>query len=63
MMNNKQIVEHKLEFLLNKLVYITDFHNENQVNFLLKEIDYWRTELLKIETEEHFKELEDEQNH
>ena len=63
MMNNKQIIEHKLEFLLNKLEYITDFHNENQVSFLLKEIDYWRTELLKIETEEHFKELKDEQNH
>ena len=63
MMNNKQIVEHKLEFLCDKLEYITDFHTENQVSFLLKEIDYWRTELLKIETEEHFKELENEQNY
>lgn len=63
MSNNKeQILQKKLEFLYNKLEETTETHNQKQVDFLIQEIDYYQTEVLKLETYHYYKEIEDDQD-
>jgi hypothetical protein len=63
MSNNKeQILQKKLEFLYNKLEKITENHNQKQVDFLIQEIDYYQTEVLKLETYQYYKEIDNDQD-
>jgi hypothetical protein len=62
MTNRREIIECKLEYLYEKLGGLEDFNpNSNQAIFLLNEIDYYRTELLKLETQEYFNLIENEE--
>jgi hypothetical protein len=64
MTNKRNQVEQKLSFLYEKLeglgevVSLTD----KQTTFLMKEIDYYRTELLKLEVQEYYNLIENEDN-
>lgn len=64
MTNKRNQVEQKLSFLYEKLeglgevVSLTD----KQTTFLMKEIDYYRTELLKLEVQEYYEIIENEDN-
>ena len=59
----KQNIERKLEYLYERLGGLEDFISTSvQIRYLENEIDYYRTELLKIEIEEHFKSIDDEDN-
>ena len=63
MSNNKvQILQKKLEFLYNKLEETTETHNQKQVDFLIQEIDYYQTEVLKLETYQYYKEIDNDQD-
>lgn len=59
-MKNKHTIERKLSYLYDKLYNIEDFASQQQREFLLNEIDYYKTELLKIQTAEQLKEIENE---
>lgn len=59
-MKNKHTIERKLSYLYDKLYNIEDFVSQQQREFLLNEIDYYKTELLKIQTAEQLKEIENE---
>jgi hypothetical protein len=61
-MKNQQTIETKLSYLYDELYKIEDFTCEMQREFLLNELDYWKTELLKIKTAEKLKEIDDEAN-
>lgn len=63
-MNNSKERNHqkKLEFLYDKLETIADYHNHQQIEYLLQEIDYYRTELLKIETNHFYRELDNDED-
>ena len=63
MTNKRKQVEQKLSFLYEKLegfeeVSLTD----KQTNFLMDEIDYYRTELLKLEVQEYYEYINNEDN-
>lgn len=63
MKNNKKILEKKLLFLERKRFELEDVYpSSNQINVLLSEIDYCRAELLKIELQEEYILIEDENN-
>lgn len=59
-MKSKHTIERKLSYLYDKLYNIEDFVSQQQREFLLNEIDYYKTELLKIQTAEQLKEIENE---
>lgn len=63
MKNNKELkLQKKLEFLYEKWESITDYHNEKQIEYLLQEIDYCRTELLKIELNDFYREIDNDED-
>lgn len=63
MKNKREIVECKLQFLYQRLEELDQtLPNKNQADFLLNEIDYYQTELLKLETAEYYQLINDEDN-
>jgi hypothetical protein len=60
-MTKKETIERKLDYLCKRLAELEDFNSDSiQARYLADEIDYYRTELLKIETQEYFRGIEDE---
>ena len=63
MKNNKKILEKKLLLLEQKRFELEDVYpSSNQISLILSEIDYCRAELLKIELQEEYRLIEDEDN-
>lgn len=63
MTNKRKQVEQKLSFLYEKLEELEDVSlTDNQNNFLMNEIDYYRTELLKLEVQEYYELIKNEDN-
>ena len=63
MTNKREQVEQKLSFLYEKLEELEEVClTDKQTNFLMNEIDYYRTELLKLEVQEYYDLIEDEDN-
>ena len=61
-MKNQQTIEMKLSYLYDELYKIEDFTCQMQREFLLNELDYWKTELLKLKTAKQLKKIDDEAN-
>ena len=59
-MNNSKehLIQLKLEYLYDKLENIVDQYSSSQMDFILQEIDYYKTELLKLETEQFYRGLD-----
>jgi hypothetical protein len=56
-------VEQKLSFLYEKLEGLEELSlTDKQTNFLMDEIDYYRTELLKLEVQEYYELIKNEDN-
>ena len=56
-------VEQKLSFLYEKLEELEEVSlTDKQTNFLMDEIDYCRTELLKLEVQEYYELIKNEDN-
>ena len=56
-------VEQKLSFLYEKLEELEEVSlTDKQTNFLMDEIDYYRTELLKLEVQEYYELINNEDN-
>ena len=63
MTNKRSQVEQKLTFLYEKLEDLGEVSlTDKQTNFLMDEIDYYRTELLKLEVQEYYELIENEDN-
>jgi hypothetical protein len=63
MTKKKNQVEQKLSFLYEKLEELEEVSaTDNQSIFLMNEIDYYRTELLKLEVQEYYELIENEDN-
>ena len=63
MTNKRKQVEQKLSFLYEKLEDLEEVSlTDKQTNFLMNEIDYHRTELLKLEVQEYYEIIENEDN-
>jgi hypothetical protein len=63
MTNKRNQVEQKLSFLYEKLEELGEVSlTDKQTNFLMNEIDYYRTELLKLEVQEYYEIIENEDN-
>ena len=63
MTNKRKQVEQKLSFLYEKLEGLEEVSlTDKQTNFLMDEIDYYRTELLKLEVQEYYDLIENEDN-
>lgn len=61
MTNKREQVEQKLSFLYEKLEELEEVSlTDKQTNFLMNEIDYYRTELLKLEVQEYYDIIENE---
>jgi hypothetical protein len=59
MTNNKEhLIQIKLEYLYERLDDIEEQYNSSQMDFILHEIDYYKTELLKLETENFYRSLD-----
>lgn len=59
-MTQIQTIEEKLSLLYDKLYNIEDFASQQQRQYLSNEIDYYKTELLKLQLAEDFKQIENE---
>jgi hypothetical protein len=63
MTNKRKIVEQKISFLCDKLAELQeDALPDKQTHFLMNEIDYFRTELLKLEVQEYYQGIDNENN-
>lgn len=63
MTNKREIAECKLQYLYQRLENLdTTLPSNTQAAFLLNEIDYYQTELLKLETAEYYQLIDDEDN-
>jgi hypothetical protein len=63
MRNKRNQVEQKLSFLYEKLEGLEEVSlTDKQTNFLMNEIDHYRTELLKLEVQEYYELIENEDN-
>jgi hypothetical protein len=63
MTNKRNQIEQKLSFLYEKLEEFDEPSlTDNQTKFLINEIDYYRTELLKLEVQEYYDNIENEDN-
>jgi hypothetical protein len=63
MTNKREQVEQKLSFLYEQLEGFDEpCLTDKQTNFLMNEIDYYRTELLKMEVKEYYEIIENEDN-
>ncbi len=63
MTNKRKKVEQKLSFLYEKLEELEEVSlTDKQTNFLMDEIDYYRTELLKLEVQEYYELIKNEDN-
>ena len=63
MTNKRKQVEQKLSFLYVKLEGLEEVSlTDKQTNFLMDEIDYYRTELLKLEVQEYYEIINNEDN-
>jgi hypothetical protein len=59
MTNNKEhLIQIKLEYLYERLDDIEEQYNSSQMDFILQEIDYYKTELLKLEIENFYRSLD-----
>lgn len=57
----KEIIEQKLCFLYEKIEYLDDASfTDKQITFLMEEIDFYRAELLKIQVNEYYEVIENE---
>jgi len=61
---NKNIIQKKLDYLHNALeeefkrFHVDDEYRFDKMEYIRDQISLWETELFKIETSEHFKEIE-----
>ena len=63
MTNKRTLVEQKLSFLYEKLDELEEGSlTDSQLNFLMNESDYCRTDLLKIQVKEYYEIIENENN-
>lgn len=63
MMNKRKQIEQKLSFLYEKLDELEEPSLvDSQTNFLMNEIDHYRTELLKLEVQEYYENINNEDN-
>ena len=63
MTNKRDKVERKLSFLYEKLEgFYEPCLTDKQTNFLMNEIDFYITELLKMEVKEYYEIIENEDN-
>lgn len=63
MTNKRKQIEQKLSFLYEKLEGLEEVSlTDKQTNFLMDEIDYYRTELLKLEVQEYYEYINNEDN-
>ena len=58
--NKKELINLRIEYLYERLTEISDACSDMQMDFILKEIDYSKTELLKLELDEFCKRISDE---
>ena len=55
-----EVLVKKINYLYQKIEEVIDERSSKQMDFLLNEIDINRTKLLELETQEYYKELDDE---
>jgi hypothetical protein len=61
MTNKRKTLEHKISFLCEKLEELQeDVLPDKQTHFLMSEVDYYRTELLKLEVQEYYDRIDNE---
>lgn len=60
MKDQKKVLVRKIDYLYQKIEEVTDERSSKQMDFLLNEIDTNRTKLLELETQEYYKELDNE---
>jgi hypothetical protein len=63
MTNKREQIEQKLSFLYERIDDLEENTlTDSQINFLMKEIDQWRAELLKLQVKEYYEIIENEDN-
>ena len=60
MKDQMEVLVKKINYLYQKIEEVIDERSSKQMYFLLNEIDINRTKLLELETQEYYKELDDE---
>ena len=60
MKDQMEVLVKKIDYLYQKIEEVIDERSSKQMDFLLNEIDTNRTKLLELETQEYYKELDDE---
>ena len=60
MKDQMEVLVKKIDYLYQKIEEVIDERSSKQMDFLLNEIDINRTKLLELETQEYYKELDDE---
>lgn len=60
MKDQMEVLVKKINYLYQKIEEVIDERSSKQMDFLLNEIDINRTKLLELETQEYYKELDDE---
>jgi hypothetical protein len=60
MKDQKEVLVRKIDYLYQKIEEVIDERSSKQMDFLLNEIDTNRTKLLELETQEYYKELDNE---
>lgn len=57
MKDQRAILEDKIEYLYKKIDQVSDIKSNQQMEYLLDEIDTLKTKLLEIETQEYYNQL------
>ena len=60
MKDQMEVLVKKINYLYQKIEEVIDERSSKQMDLLLNEIDINRTKLLELETQEYYKELDDE---
>ena len=60
MKDQMEVLVKKIDYLYHKIEEVIDERSSKQMDFLLNEIDTNRTKSLELETQEYYKELDDE---
>ena len=60
MKDQMDVLVKKIDYLYQKIEEVIDERSSKQMDLLLNEIDTNRTELLELEIQEYYKELDDE---
>ena len=58
--NNKEKILNKIHFLENQMISL-DYHLPDTLEYLLKELDQQKKNLAKIEIEEHFTSIDEDE--